>query len=157
MGLNAACSVLELGGDAICIDRMDKPLPDLGSMLCCSKMLIADTRQAKLQSFVTSTMESSGTTAAIFPTQKASHHYSNKLWQKHDIRYEALLLVQVSLMVAALSTSQWSDPSGFSTLTLPARLLACKLRSISCARSLISRRALCWLQACLVTSAIRWA
>lgn len=31
MGLNVACSVLELGGDAICIDRMERPLPDLGS------------------------------------------------------------------------------------------------------------------------------
>ena len=31
MGLNVACAVLELGGDVICIDRMEKPLPDLGS------------------------------------------------------------------------------------------------------------------------------
>ena len=32
MGLNVACAVLELGGDVICIDQMEKPLSDLGSM-----------------------------------------------------------------------------------------------------------------------------
>lgn len=31
MGLNIACSVLEQGGDAICIDRMEKPLSELAS------------------------------------------------------------------------------------------------------------------------------
>lgn len=40
MGLNVACSVLELGGDAVCIDRMDKPLPELASMYAVDRRLM---------------------------------------------------------------------------------------------------------------------
>jgi len=29
MGLNVAASILESGGDVVCIDRMEEPLPEL--------------------------------------------------------------------------------------------------------------------------------
>lgn len=38
MGLNAACSILELGGDVVCFDRMDRPLSELW---CSSTMILS--------------------------------------------------------------------------------------------------------------------
>lgn len=41
MGLNVATSILESGGDVICIDRMEKPLPELwGTLHLTSKFQI---------------------------------------------------------------------------------------------------------------------
>lgn len=43
MGLNAACSILELGGDVVCFDRMERPLSELWcSFAATSSLSISD-------------------------------------------------------------------------------------------------------------------